>query len=323
MVVPAGDSLLYGEGFASDASDAIPDIEDAAIPTDGDIAALPEDGYDDGAASPDPEPFSVESLSLSPEQLAAIETHYRGLIAPEVEATFAEERSQWERARRSLEGAAEANKIEYVKAAAYHAAAQEVIADLLANADPTEVDAIKYRLQSRAQGKLGSYAKKIADQQTQTQQVQQAQTAAQEYFDSELSRVRTLAQEHAKQYGIPATHQLVDQSFDELVLPAARAVSRNPGDPDLLAALEAAKKAHKTRVDEYGKALQRRKDAQPAAEATARQRARGPQNLSRGAGGAAPMSLTQTIESLRQSHPNLPYEELHPMAYAQWQATRR
>jgi hypothetical protein len=325
MVVPANDSYLPDPGFADDASEAMPAFDADAMPMDGDTAAPPEAESVDGAATPEAEPFSVESLSLTPEQLAALDAHYTAQLAPQWEAQAAEQERLFADQRQSLEGKVKAYDADRVKASAWFSAAQDVIGQLLTEvgADQTTQDAIKFRVQHLAQQRLQTHAHKLAQAQTQSQQVQQQQTAAQAHFQSEVSRVRGLAHDHAKSVGLDVTHPAVDQSFDKLVLPAARALARDPDNADLIEALEAAKAAHKERVTELGTQARRRKDAKPASDAVKRQQNRGVQNLTRGGAGAAPMALPEVIAALQRQHPTLEYDEIHPMAWAQYNAARQ
>lgn len=324
MVVPTGDSLLYDDGFADDAPEAMPELEPAAMPMDGDAAAPADEVPADGEATPEPEVFSVESLPLTPDQQAAFREHLLAELTPQLESQFSEKEQQWEQVRQSLEGKVRGYDTERLKARAWYSASQDVIAQLLqeVGADQTQQDAIKFRVQQLANQRLAAHAKQLADHQVQTQQVQSAETELQSLFQSEVDRVRSLMHAHATSVGLDPTNETINTEFDELVLSAAEAYFENPNSPKLQKAFEAAKALHKKRVTELGQQTQRRAAARPSAEAVKRQQARGPQNLSRGAGGSSPMGLKDHIAALQRQHPNLDYDELHQAAYAAFRAAR-
>jgi hypothetical protein len=324
MVVTAGDSLLYDDGFADDASEAMPELEPAPMPTDGDIAALPDTVFEDGEATPEPEPFSVDALPLTPEQLTAFREHLVAELSPQFESQFSEKEQQWDQVRQSLEGKVNAFDRERLRASAWYSASQDVIAQLLeeGGADQTTQDAIKFRVQQLANQRLQNHAKKLAFDQVQTQQVQSVETEMQTLFQSEADRVRALMHAHAASVGLDPKNDTINQEFDELVLSAAEAFFENPNSPKLQKAFEAAKALHKKRVNELGQQVTQRKQAKPSSDAVKRQHNRGPQNLSRGAGGASPMGLKDHIAALQRQHPNMDYDELHPAAYANWMASR-
>lgn len=324
MVVTAGDSLLYDDGFADDAPEAMPELDAAPMPMDGDAAALPDEAPADGAATPDPEPFSVDSLPLTPEQQLALDKYYNDLVEPVIQERIADKERQWDEVRQSLEGKVNSFDRERLKASAWYAASQDVIGQLLqeVGADQTTQDAIRFRVQQLANQRLANHAKKLAFEQTQTQQVQTAETEMQAVFQSEVDRVRSLMHAHATSVGLDPANETINQEFDELVLSAAEAYFENPNSPKLQKAFEAAKALHKKRVTEMGEATKRRKEAKPAADATARQQRRGVQNLSRGGAGASPMSLKDHIAALQKTQPTLDYDEIHQMAYANYRASR-
>jgi hypothetical protein len=331
MVVTAGDSYAAEPGFADDAPDAMPEFSDDAMPMESDIAALPDEVFEDGAATPEPEPFSVDSLSLSPEQLTALDSYYRESLTPELQAAFTERERLWDEQKSSLEGKVQRFDADRLKASAWHAAARETLLEIMQDygADQTQVDAINYRIQARAGQKLAAHAHKLAHEQTQAQQVQQAQTELQATFQSEVDRVRSLMHAHAQSVGLDPKHETINQEFDELVVAAAEAYFDDPANPKLKKAFESAKAMHKKRVTELGEMSKRRKAAKPANDALNRQRGRGPQNLSRGGNGAAPMSLKDHIAAIQQQNAStgqrVPYEEVYQIAtqrYYQQQAQR-
>jgi hypothetical protein len=324
MVVTAGDSLLYDDGFADDASEAMPELDPAPMPTDGDIAALPDAVFEDGEATPEPEPFSVDALPLTPEQLTAFREHLLTELSPQLEAQFSEKEQLWNDQRQTLEGKVNAYDRERLKASAWYSASQDVLQELLqeAGADQTLIDAKRFRIQQLANQRLAGHAKKLADHQVQTQQVQSAETEMQTLFQSEADRVRALMHAHAASVGLDPKNDTINSEFDELVMSAAEAFFENPNSPKLQKAFEAAKALHKKRVTELGQQVTQRKQAKPSADAVKRQQGRGPQNLSRGAGGASPMGLRDHIAAVQRQHPTLDYEEVHQIAYANYSTAR-
>jgi hypothetical protein len=330
MVVPAGDSLLYDDGFADDASEAMPELDAAPMPMDGDAAAPPEDGPVDGEATPEPAPFSVESLPLTPDQLQAFREHLAAELTPELESRFTEESQKWDDVRQSLEGKVRSYDTERLKASAWYAASQDVIGQLLqeVGADQTQQDAIRFRVQQLANQRLAAHAKKLAFEQTQTQQVQTAQTEEKQWFESQYDSLRSLMHAHAASVGLDPNNEEINQSFDRFIRPLSRAylfeMSKPEAqrDPDIVQGYEAAKAMHKQTVDRLADQVKKRRDAKPSAAAVKRQERRGVQNLSRGAAGSAPMGLKDHIAALQRQHPNLDYAEIHEQAYANYRAGR-
>lgn len=328
MVMPAGDSLTVGDGFAPDASDVMPGPDTEAMPTDNDITLFAELDDEDGAASPEPEPFSVESLPLTPEQQAAFRAYMEAELGPQYEARQAEEARRWDEQRRSLEGKVNNFDQRRQMAEAYYLAAGQAIDHLLQEqgADQTTIDAIRYRIDMLAKQKLSADTKKFAQEQARAQQAQQAQAQQAQWSETELTRLTGEMHAYAKSIGFNPSGTKLNESF-AFVANAAKAFMENP-TPTTQAALDSAKAQHKAWLTEQGNLAQKRKAAKPAADALKRQQARGVQNTARGTGGGAgPMSLPDHIAALQaelaQAGQSLPYKEVYTRAFDRYQRQPR
>ncbi len=322
MVVTAGDSYPGDAGFPDDASDGMPGIDTGAMPMDGDNAALSNDVLADGEATPEAQPFSIESLPLTPEQLEAFREHVSAELTPQLDAQIAERESLWEQQRQSLEAKVNAFDRDRRQAANVLAARQRVYQKFFeeSGVDARDLKALEHDVSQEAR-RMGQYQ---AQQQAQTQQVQQAQTQGAAHFDSEVNRVRGIMHEYAKSVGLDPANPEINADFDTAVVNAARLVDQFPGNRAAEEALEAAKALHKKRVTDLGKLVQRRAAAKPSSEALDRQRGRGVQNLGRGSGGGnAPPSFKALIAQIQQQQPALDYTEVHMLANTAFQSQRQ
>lgn len=322
MALPASDSLLVDDGFAADASDAMPGFDDGAMPMDGDIAGLPDAVFEDGAASPEPEPFSVDALSLSPEQLSALEAHYAAQLAPKLQAEWADKERLWTEQRQSLEGKVYGLDRKRLEASAYAAATRKFLDQIMADQgyDENSANGVYYQIQQLANQSLQQHSQRTAQQQQAQTQVETQRAQMQAEYEAGISDAITAMHAYAKEQGLNPTNEKVNAKLMEMfepVIAAAEAFRENPTDANLKA-VNAAKAVHKKWLTEQATMAKRRRDAQPANDAYRRQQQRGVQNVGRGAGGAGPMTMPQMVEAVRaemaQAGRELPYKEIHTIA---------
>ena len=308
MVVEARDLAVLDQGFAEDASEAIP-LDDELLIPDGDDGAAPieVDDASEAATEDGVTPFDFDSLPDADK--SAIEARYR----QQLETEFEERRREFQRTKDREVSLARAREMSRAKV--YTEYLKEM------GVDPHTIKALEFDVQQQTR-QWADAQRKAEQQQAQTQQTQASDQA---HITSEITSITGLMHEHAASVGLDIRNEKVAAQIDkhwQPVVKAAQVYLMYPTD-ETRAAFDTAKEVHKEWVTSLGAAQKRRKSASQTNDALGRQRSRGVQNTATGGGGAGVMSLKDTIAATQQANPALDYEQIHAIAYAQWQASKQ
>lgn len=319
MVLPASDSLHTGFGFDADAPALMPESDGGVMPDGGDYSALPDDGYDDGAATASEEqPFSIDVLT--PEQRAVLDQHYEQTIGQR-------EMQKFETDKRNLQRTLEGQK----------ANLQQDIATLEAW--------FQSYLQKAANGEITPDPRDYAVMQ---QQLRQAREQSEQQNRAQYQSFESWAQGSIQRMQAFVVQQATGDNGEQLFNPNDPQLTALAKDMYVKAAPALRQGATDAQVEAYRQAWQahqaatfkmreqalvqrlsgkRVNDARSQQATRSRQQQRGRQDTSRGGAAGGTPDIASMIAAVQQefkadpSRAKAPYAEIHKEAYRRMAST--